>query len=394
MPSLLSIGRVLDKALASVSSVEEVQNSLVHHTLKLTSLLHESAKRSIRERASLHNSSSWLLPPELTIKLDTKSLMQAMACCNMFHKCAKDPASYSHINLTSARKVDDGVVSTLINRAGKELRFLEIGHVDGQSKSKTPHLLNGSCLAPLSHNHGFIGKYLRSLHLYDVRSITDNLSIDSLSACSNITDLKMVGVYSPSEKLLKSLAVKCRFIEHLFFETYGSKGASRKDSSALAVLLTNLPSLTSLTLINLRLRDATVQTLAKGSRKLKHLNLSRNSIVKGCFLRESGHCLQDSALETLILRDCSSLEEKEVLQFFDSLLAENFRFIRHIDVSNSRGLLSDDGKRSCKPKFPLKKLKKERPDVKIVANFNPTLSRSQKRSQGNDAEVQINEVGE
>jgi len=55
--------------------------------------------------------------------LDTKSLMQASACCTMFNKCAMDRVCYSHIDLTTAAEdVDNGVVCVMIHRAGKELR--------------------------------------------------------------------------------------------------------------------------------------------------------------------------------------------------------------------------------------------------------------------------------
>lgn len=55
--------------------------------------------------------------------LDTKSLMQASACCTMFNKCAMDRVCYSHIDLTMAAKhVDNGVLCIMIHRAGKELR--------------------------------------------------------------------------------------------------------------------------------------------------------------------------------------------------------------------------------------------------------------------------------
>lgn len=55
--------------------------------------------------------------------LDTKSLMQAAACCTMFNNCAMDRLSYAHIDLTTATKqTDNGVVNTMIHRAGKELR--------------------------------------------------------------------------------------------------------------------------------------------------------------------------------------------------------------------------------------------------------------------------------
>lgn len=53
--------------------------------------------------------------------LDKKSLMQAMVSCTMFNKCAMDPLCYSRIELKD-KNVDDGVVRTMIHRAGKELR--------------------------------------------------------------------------------------------------------------------------------------------------------------------------------------------------------------------------------------------------------------------------------
>ncbi|ESQ37950.1 hypothetical protein EUTSA_v10029382mg [Eutrema salsugineum] len=108
--------------------------------------------------------------------------------------------------------------------------------------------------------------------------------IKALSACSNITDLKIVGKYAPPEQIFKSLA-KCRFIEKLFLEIYVLNYPSKKESSALVEFLTNIPSVTSLTLIGYSLKDATVKTLAKGARKLKHMNLSKKPIIKGRFLR-------------------------------------------------------------------------------------------------------------
>ncbi|CAA7053747.1 unnamed protein product [Microthlaspi erraticum] len=274
--------------------------------------------------------------------------MQAMACCTMFKTCAKDPFSYSHINLTtSVSNVSNKIVRTMIRRAGKELRSLELGHVVRSDNSTTP-LLTGKCLAPLSDNDGFIGKCLRSIHLYDVKSLQNSLSIDALAACSNITDLKIVGSYKPPEKLLKSLATKCCFIEHLFLETYGFPSSrSRKVSRALVDFLTNNPNLTSLTLIGFRLNDATAQILVESARKLEYMNLSRNPTIKGHFLR---HSCKDSLVKTLILRDCLLLEEKEVLQFLNSLSTGNFRFIKHIDITNYRGLLSDGRKSSFNPK--------------------------------------------
>ncbi|KAJ4905623.1 Uncharacterized protein Rs2_09281 [Raphanus sativus] len=69
------------------------------------------------------------------------------------------------------------------------------------------------------------------------------------------------------------------------------------------------------------------------------------------------------------MRNCLNLQEKEVLELCNSLIKGNFKSIRHIDVSNKRGLVSDNGQRSYKPKFPLEKLKEERSDVTLVADF-------------------------
>ncbi|KAJ4874143.1 F-box protein SKIP17 [Raphanus sativus] len=251
-----SFDQALDRALASASDNVSDQDHLVDRTVELASLLLDSTKRCFRKRASLHNSNSWAFPRELTIKmfsmLDKKSLMQAMACCTMFHKCARDPLCYSHIELIN-KNVDDGVVRTMIHRAGNKLRFLELGQVASPARSSMP-LLTGSCLYPLFDNHSFIG--------------------------------------------------------------------------------------------------------------------------------DLGHGIKDRPLETIILRDCTSLKEKEVLQFLNSLLAGNLKFIRHIDVSNIRGLVCDGGKRSEKPNFPLEKLKEERPNVKLVAEFTSSLSSSERLLRG------------
>lgn len=211
--SPLSIGcsfdRVLDKVGTSIDDGSD-HDRFLDRTLQLASLLHNSTKRCIRKRATLHNSISWPLLPELTTKvtshllfswvsdqscliviwfqvfsmLDTNSLMQASVCCTMFNKCAMDRVCYSHIDLTmAATNVDNGVVCIMIHRAGKELRFeifywgpsyfaciyqslrslsfmlcrsLKLGSIS----STSTFLLTRSCLAPLSFNHGFAGYVL------------------------------------------------------------------------------------------------------------------------------------------------------------------------------------------------------------------------------------------
>ncbi|CAA7047122.1 unnamed protein product [Microthlaspi erraticum] len=385
-PSPSSIGRsfdrALEKALASASSHVSAQDLLLDRTVELASLLLESTQRCYRKRATVHNSNSWPFPQDLTIKvfsmLDKKCLMQAMVSCTMFQRCAIDPLCYSRIGLKD-KNVDDGVVRTLIHRAGKELRSLELGHV---ARPTSPlSLLTGSCLSPLSYNHCFIGNRLRSLHLYGFKDMYKDSYCDALSACSNLTDLKIVGL--TSEQIFEPIVTRksCRKIEHLFLEArlfpYSSTG-----DSVMADFVASLPNLTSLTFIGFDMTDAIAQLLFEGFPKLKHMNLSRASQIKGRFLRDLGDSLKDSRLETLILRDCPYLEEKEVLQFLNSLFTGNLKLLGHIDVSNTRGLRTDGVRRSKNPNFPLEKLKEERPNVKFVADFTSSLSRSERFSRG------------
>jgi len=55
--------------------------------------------------------------------LDTQSLCHAAATCSLFNKCATDPLCYADVDLTSvAPKVNNTVVSTMIQRAGRNLQ--------------------------------------------------------------------------------------------------------------------------------------------------------------------------------------------------------------------------------------------------------------------------------
>ena len=55
--------------------------------------------------------------------LDTQSLCYASATCSLFNKCAKDPLCYANLDLTTlVPKVNNSVVSTMIQRAGNALR--------------------------------------------------------------------------------------------------------------------------------------------------------------------------------------------------------------------------------------------------------------------------------
>jgi len=61
--------------------------------------------------------------------LDTKSLMQASACCTMFRKCSIDPLCYSHIDLKmGGKRIFDEIVCSMIHKAGTELRCVILLH--------------------------------------------------------------------------------------------------------------------------------------------------------------------------------------------------------------------------------------------------------------------------
>ncbi|KAL0712150.1 hypothetical protein Bca4012_019128 [Brassica carinata] len=400
-----SFDRGLDKALASASSNASVQDRLLNRTLQLASLLLYSTKRCFRERASAHNSISWVLPPELTVKvfskLDTKSLMQAAACCTMFNKCAMDRSSYAHIDLTTDTiQADNEVVCTMIHRAGKELRSLKLGHVTRRyGPEPIPTWFNGPFLSSLSYNHGFLGSRLTSLRLYSIGPMNYSSLRSVLSVCSNLTDLRIVGSGSscPFLNLFMTLSKHCRRIEHLCLGSYNHLGTiDASTASYLIELVTKSPNLTSLTLLCFQLTNEIVRNLVESSRKLKYLNLSRSPKINGHFLRDFGNSGKESPLESLIMRNCVKLEEKEVLELCNSLIKGKFKSIRHIDVSSNNGLVSDDGRRSYKPKFPLEKLKEERPNVTLVADF--PLERSGKRyhvwGEGDDEELREIEMME
>ncbi|KAL0845724.1 hypothetical protein Bca101_018970 [Brassica carinata] len=354
-----SFDRGLDKALASASDDSSVQDRLLNRTLQLASLLLYSTKRCFRERASAHNSISWVLPPELTVKvfskLDTKSLMQAAACCTMFNKCAMDRSSYAHIDLTTDTiQADNEVVCTMIHRAGKELRSLKLGHVTRRyGPEPIPTWFNGPFLSSLSYNHGFLGSRLTSLRLYSIGPMNYSSLRSVLSVCSNLTDLRIVG----SRGIILS-----SYQLSIFKSIYDS-----------------------------------VKTLSSHRAPVLR-ELSPPRFSQACLMcnRDFGNSGKESPLESLIMRNCVKLEEKEVLELCNSLLEGNFKFIRHIDVSSNNGLVSDDGRRSYKPKFPLEKLKEERPDVTLVADF--PLERSGKRyhvwGEGDDEELREIEMME
>ncbi|KAL0712620.1 hypothetical protein Bca4012_019598 [Brassica carinata] len=378
--SPLSIACSFDRVLDKVDGSDH--DRFLDRTLQLASLLYNSTKRCIRKRATLQNSTSWPLLPELTTKvfsmLDTKSLMQASVCCTMFNKCAMNRVCYSHIDLTRAAKnVDNGVVFIMIHRAGKELRSLKLGCVS----SRSVFMLTRSCLAPLTFNHGFAGGLLRSLHLYNLILVPGKSLCAVLSVCPNLTDLKVTGFVSgdkvnPVEHLVL-ITRNCRLIEHLFLEN--CRVADPATSSTVLEFVDNCPNLSSVTLLQFGVTDAIARTIIMGFHQLKYINLSGTYGISGCFLRDLGVSGRESPLQTLLLRDCYHLKEREVLLFLNSILAGDFKSILYIDISSQHGLVSDGGIATFEPKFPIEELKKQKPSLTFVAIF-PALSSSSSSS--------------
>ncbi|KHN10672.1 F-box protein SKIP17 [Glycine soja] len=359
----LSLDLSFERLLQSLPS--DSDSDLIDRALKMASLLLDAAKHSSRKRASNHNSLSWPLPPDLTIKvfsmLDTQSLCYASATCLLFSKCAKDPMCYANLDLTTlVPKVNNAVVATMIQRAGKGLRSLKLGVVPSAATSlgscppfvctirnaivevpnfswndkrsrqgRESSILTRCCLSPLSGDGGAPGALLRKLHLYNIERM-DNASLGAaLSACPSLLDLEIVGLHVELRQTLMSVSANCHLIEHLFF-------------------------------------------LVFGFRKLKYVDFSTSYSITGNFLRNLGSCNGGNLLEVLILRDCMHLKEMEVARLLTAILAGDFKLLVHLDISNREGLASEaDWYHRCYNSsiMPTKQVLEARPDMCLVAEY-------------------------
>ncbi|KAA0064067.1 F-box protein SKIP17-like isoform X1 [Cucumis melo var. makuwa] len=403
------------------------QTLLIDRALKMGTYLLEAGKRSARKRATKHNSVVWALPPDLTIKvfsmLDAQSLCFATATCSMFHKCAMDPSCYSNIDLTTVSpRVNNAVVSTMIHRAGNSLQSLKLGIVPGPTSSpgscqplvynvssfswndkrsrqgKESSVLTRSCLSPLG-GASTPGMLLKTLHLYNIERMDSPSLRAALSACPSLLDLEIVGLHVELRQTLMSVIENCPLIERLFFESSKTgplsisfdilfsvlivirlfipilKMTGRDDSlkSPTCVdLVQKCPRLVSLALRGFKLHDYKVRILVKGLRRLKYVDFSTSYSITGSFLRNLGNNIGGNLLEVLILRDCMHLKEMEVARFMASLLAGDFKFLRHLDISNREGLASEnDWYERCYNSsiIPIEQVMKERPDVCFLADF-------------------------
>ncbi|RDX80633.1 F-box protein, partial [Mucuna pruriens] len=402
LPSL-SLDLSFARLLQSVPS----DSDLIDRALKMGSLLLDAAKHSSRKRASNHNSLAWPLPPDLTIKvfsmLDTQSLCYVSATCSLFSKCAKDPLCYANLDLTTlVPKVNNAVVATMIQRAGKALRSLKLGVVPSATTSlgscppfctirnaivevsnfswhdkrsrqgRESSILTRCCLSPLSGDGGAPGAILRKLHLYNIERM-DNASLGAaLLACHSLLDLELVGLHVELRQTLMSVSANCHMIERLFFESSKTGRDDSLKAQTCVELVSNCPHLTSLSLRGFKLRDCKVRILVKGFRKLKYVDFSTSYSITGNFLRNLGSCNGGSLLEVLILRDCMHLKEvksMEVARFLTAILAGDFK---SLDISNREGLASEaDWYHRCYNSsiMPIKQVLEARPDMCLVAEY-------------------------
>ncbi|RDY11205.1 F-box protein, partial [Mucuna pruriens] len=420
----LSLDLSLEMLLESLPSDSD-RTVLIDRAVKMASTLLDAAKHSSRKRASRHNSLAWPLPPDLTIKvfsmLDTQSLCYALATCSFFNKCAKDPLCYAHLDLTAiVPKINNSVVSTMIQRAGKALRSLKLGVIpsatalpgscqplvctvgnaivevsnfswnDRRSRQgRESSILTRSCLSPLSRDGGAPGALLRKLNLYNIERM-DNASLSgALSACPSLLDLEIVGLHVELRQTLMSVSANCHLIERLFFESSKTGRDGSLKTQTCEELVNNCPHLTSLSLRGFKLHDYKVRVLVKGFRKLKYVDFSTSYSITGSFLRNLGNCNGGNLLEVLILRDCMHLKEvriMEVARLLTAIVAGDFKLLVHLvalltfltvalkqDISNREGLASEgDWYHRCfnsSIMIPIKQVSEARPDMCLVAEY-------------------------
>ncbi|KAE9460598.1 hypothetical protein C3L33_07488, partial [Rhododendron williamsianum] len=384
--STLSLDLSFDRLLES-RPCDSDQNDMIERAMRLGSVLLEAGKRSARKRATMHNAVVWALPPDLTTKvfsvLDTQSVCYAAATCTLFRKCTMDPLCYANIDLTAeVPRVNNVVVSTFIQRAGKVLQSLKLGIVPGPTASpgssqplvytirnsadapgfswndkrsrqgKESFSLTRSCLSSLSGDSDAPGARLRRLHLYNIERMDNAALCAALSACPSLLDLEIVGLFSSDSHVelrqtLESVSKYCHLIERLYFE---ASKAGRDDSLKWPTcndLVKNCPHITSLALRGFKLHDNKVRVLVKvchsqpsivialgcraklhsdsnlivsiqGFHKLKYLDFSTSYSITGGFLRNLGGDAGGNQLEVEVARMCTAV------------IAGDFKILRHL----------------------------------------------------------------
>ncbi|KAI3980914.1 hypothetical protein MKX01_025479 [Papaver californicum] len=401
--SLAKETQVYTEGTARVSVSD--QDQLMEHTLKMGSILIEVGKRSQRNRFSKHNSICWALPHDLTIKvfamLDAQSLCSAAATCTLFNKCAMNPLCYADIDLTTVvPRVNNTVVATMVQRAGKRLRSLKLGVLpslttlsghsspmvygisssvhagfsrENKRSSQYSYVLSRSCLMSLSMDGGASGALLKKLHLYNIDKMDNTALRVALSACKALMDFEIVGFVTELKQTLESVSRNCPNLERLFFEAFKTGRDDSLKSPTCVDFVNGCPRLTSLALRGFNLQDYKVRILVKGFRELKFIDLSTSYLINGTFLRNLDSGTSGHQLEVLILRDCVHLKEVEVGRLLTAVLSGDFRFLKHLDISNKEGLASDHDwyDRCYSPSIPVKRVMEERPGLCVIADFPP-----------------------
>ncbi|KAK1437278.1 hypothetical protein QVD17_03068 [Tagetes erecta] len=395
--------------LVESRSSDSDKHDFIQRAIHLSFVLLEAGKRSDRKRCSLHNTVVWPLPPDLTIKvfamLDTQSVCYAAATCSFFQKCAADALCFANIDLiTSVPKVNNGVVSSMIQRAGNALLSIKLGVLphgtsslfgsseplvsnirnssdasgvswnDKRSRQgKESCILTRSCLSSLSENGGAPGARLRRLHLFNIERMDNAALLTSLASCPFLLDLEIVGVHVELRQTLESVSKHCPLMERLVFESSKTGRDDCWKTPACNEFVRNCPNITTLALKGFKLQDYKVHMLLKGLCKLKHVDFSNSFSFTGACLKNLGANGGGNQLEVMILRDCLHLKETEVEHFLGAVVAGEFKLLRHLDISNREGLASDGGDwihRCYTASFiPIKQLLEERPDFTLVAEF-------------------------
>ncbi|KAJ3672981.1 hypothetical protein LUZ60_006355 [Juncus effusus] len=349
-----SLARLLESVLAMADpsipldlSLERILQSekekLVHVALRVGSSLVDAACRSSPKIATAHNSIVWPLPTDLTVKvlsfLDTTSLCYASATCTAFSKCASDPVCYANIDLTrNWTKVDDYVVSKMIQRAGKNLKSLELGSksiMDSEGHWRDPPLTK-SCLVPLSLDNGAYAALLQKLCLGRVLKMNTKKLMSALSYCKSLKDFEIFAVDAELEEILPTISTHCRSVERLCFDYSNFSHPPILFGSNWDGLIKNCKMITSISIIGCVSNDWVLRELFEGLTKLKYANFSGSIDLTGSFLKDLGNGNGGDCLETLILKDCPYLSSDEIRPFFNDVVAGKWKSLRFLDLTSNR----------------------------------------------------------
>ncbi|GKA60432.1 F-box protein SKIP17-like protein [Tanacetum coccineum] len=315
-----SIGRIIES-----KSTDSEQNDFIQRTIDIGSVLFEAGNRLRRKRASAHNALVWPLPYAITVKvfsmIDTQSVCNVAAACSFFHKGTMDPLCFANIDLVNNAKVNDDVVSTMIQRAGNEIQSIKLGVLphDKQRGLVKTSILTRSCLSSLTRNVG--APRLRRLHLYNIIHTVNTRLLFSSSVYRSLVDLKIVCFFGYSSRwnnwnlTLESVGRHCPLLEHLIFEISPAERDDGLKYSTSSEFVLNCPNITTLALKGFKVPDSMAHELVEGLHKLKYVDFSTSSSFTGAFLKNLGTIGGGNNLEVMILRDTMHLSKVCIIAF-------------------------------------------------------------------------------